>query len=560
MSRPSLILFGGRVVTLDPALRVTEAVAIAGDRIAEVGAGADVRRLAGADTRLVDLQGRVVVPGLVDAHAHMDREGLKSLYPSLAGARSIDDVLQRVEVLVKAAAPGDWIVTMPLGDPPYYFDVPGNLREKRYPTRRDLDRVAPRNPVYIRSIWGYWRHTLPLVSIANSEALRLAGITRETVPPWDGIEIARDSTGEPTGIFVEQTYIPVVELSLMAAAPRFTHEDRGRGLRESMRIYNAAGTTSVVEGHGVADEVLRVYDEAAARGELTVRAHLTLSPSWGAANAMTIEARLAAWKPRIAGRGGGDAFLRVAGLVAETNPSPDGDVRARAMPYTGWAGFSYDAALPREQLRAVLLAAAREDIRILSMGTGLLDLYEDVNRAVPIRDRRWVIEHIGVLTADEIGRIRDLGVVLTTHTNRYLYKEGDAFRVQLGPLAEDTIVPLRRLKEAGVHVALATDNVPPSLFWPVWQAVARAGRATSHVIAPAQRLSRADALRAATIEGAYLTFEEDQKGSIEPGKLADLVVLSDDPMTCAEIRIRDITAEMTIVGGRIVHDSGWAAA
>ena len=230
------------------------------------------------------------------------------------------------------------------------------------------------------------------------------------------------------------------------------------------------------------------------------------------------------------------------------------------MPYTGWAGFSYDAALPREQLRAVLLAAAREDIRILSMGTGLLDLYEDVNRAVPIRDRRWVIEHIGVLTADEIGRIRDLGVVLTTHTNRYLYKEGDAFRVQLGPLAEDTIVPLRRLKEAGVHVALATDNVPPSLFWPVWQAVARAGRATSHVIAPAQRLSRADALRAATIEGAYLTFEEDQKGSIEPGKLADLVVLSDDPMTCAEIRIRDITAEMTIVGGRIVHDSGRAAA
>ena len=490
----------------------------------------------------------------------MDREGLKSLYPSLAGARSIDDVLQRVEVLVKAAAPGDWIVTMPLGDPPYYFDVPGNLREKRYPTRRDLDRVAPRNPVYIRSIWGYWRHTLPLVSIANSEALRLAGITRETVPPWDGIQIERDSTREPTGIFVEQTYIPVVELSLMAAAPRFTHEDRGRGLRESMRIYNAAGTTSVVEGHGVADEVLRVYDEAAARGELTVRAHLALSPSWGAANATTIEARLAAWKPRIAGRGGGDAFLRVAGLVAETNPSPDGSVRARAMPYTGWAGFSYDAALPREQLRAVLLAAAREDIRILSMGTGLLDLYEDVNRAVPIRDRRWVIEHIGVLTADEIGRIRDLGVVLTTHTNRYLYKEGDAFRVQLGPHAEDTIVPLRRLKEAGVHVALATDNVPPSLFWPVWQAVARAGRATSHVIAPAQRLSRADALRAATIEGAYLTFEEDQKGSIEPGKLADLVVLSDDPMTCAEIRIRDITAEMTIVGGRIVHDSGRVAA
>jgi hypothetical protein len=443
---------------------------------------------------------------------------------------------------------------MPLGDPPYYLDVPGNLREKRLPTRRDLDRVAPRNPVYIRPIWGYWRHTLPLVSIANSEALRLAGITRETVPPWDGIKIERDSTGEPTGVFLEQTYIPVVELSLMAVVPRFTQEDRAQGLRESMRIYNATGTTSIVEGHGVADEVMRVYDDAAARRALTVRAHLTLSPSWGAADPATIESRLASWKPRIAGRGSGDSFLRVAGLVAETNPGADGAVRARAMPYTGWAGFSYDAALPRKQLRSVMLAAAREDIRVLSMGPGLLDLYEDVNRLVPIRDRRWVIEHIGVLTADEIGRIRDLGVVLTTHTNRYLYKEGDHFRTQLGPAAEDTIVPLRRLKGAGVHVALATDNVPPSLFWPVWQAVARAGRITNRVIAPAQRLSRADALRAATLEGAYLTFEEDQKGSLEPGKLADLAVLSDDPLTCAEVRIRDITADITIVGGRIVHE------
>ncbi len=554
MIRPDMVLYGGNVVTLDSALHTAEAVAITGDRIAEVGASRDIRRLAGADTRLVDLAGRTVVPGLVDAHAHMDREGLKLLYPSLAGARSIDDVLQRIEALVKAAAPGDWIVTMPLGDPPYYLDVPGNLRERRFPTCRDLDRVAPRNPVYIRSIWGYWRHTLPLVSIANSEALRLAGITRDTVPPWEGIRIERDSSGEPTGVFVEQTYIPVVELSLMSVAPRFTHRDRADGLRESMKIYNAAGTTSIVEGHGVAEEVMRVYDEVAGRGELTVRAHLTMSPSWGDADPASIESRLAAWRPRIAGRGRGDAFLRVAGLVAETNPGADGAVRARAMPYTGWAGFSYDAALPRERLRGVLLAAARDDIRVLSMGPGLLDLYEAVNRLVPIRDRRWVIEHIGILTGDEIGRIRDLGVVLTTHTNRYLYKEGDLFRSQVSSGAEDTIVPLRRLAAAGVHVALATDNVPPSLFWPVWQAVARAGRITSRVIAPAQRLSRADALKAATLEGAYLTFEEDQKGSIVLGKLADLAVLSDDPLTCAEVRIRDITAEITIVGGRIVHE------
>src|SRR5262249_50722534 len=146
----------------------------------------------------------------------------------------------------------------------------------------------------------------------------------------------------------------------------------------------------------------------------------------------TIASRLDSWKSRIAGRGSGNAYLRVAGLVAEANPTPDAVIRARAMPYTGWAGFSYDAALPRERMDRVLLAAARADIRIWSMGAGLLDLYEKVNRVVPIRDRRWVIEHIGILSADEIGRIRDLGIALTTHTNRYLYKEANLFSSQLG--------------------------------------------------------------------------------------------------------------------------------
>jgi predicted amidohydrolase YtcJ len=548
-----LILYGGKVLTLDPAFSLAEAVAIAGERIAAVGRSAEVRALARPATRLVDLGGRAVMPGLVDAHAHMDREGLKAVCPSLAGARSIDDVLQRIEALVAAAAPGEWIVTMPLGDPPYYFAVPAIFREGRFPTRHDLDRVSPRNPVYIRAIWGYWRHTLPLVSVANSAALRLAGITRDTAPPWEGVTIEKDAAGEPTGVFLEQTYVPLVELSLMAAAPRFTHADRVRGLRASLKVYAATGTTSVFEGHGLADEVVRAYEELAERGELTLRAHLALSPSWGDGDLAACVARLDRWRARIAGRGTGDARLMVAGLVAEANPTADNAVRARALPYTGWAGFAYDAALPRARLAAVLVEAARRDIRVLSMGKDLLDLYAAVDRVVPIRDRRWVIEHVSTLTPDEIARMRDLGVVVTTHTNRYISKEGEILRARVGPDAEDTIVPLRSLKEAGVHVALATDNVPTSLFHPIWQAVARLDRYSNRAVAPAQRLSREDALRAATIEGAYLTFEEREKGSLEPGKLADLVVLSADPLTCDESRLKDIVAELTLVGGRVVH-------
>jgi hypothetical protein len=551
-----LILHGGTVITIDPAFSLAEAVAVADDRIVAVGRTAEIRALAHGYTCLIDLHGRAVMPGLIDAHAHMDREGLKSICPSLAGARSIDDVLQRIEALVRAAAPGAWIVTMPLGDPPYYFDVPKNLAEGRFPTRRELDRVSPRNPVYIRAIWGYWRHTLPLVSIANSAALRLAGITRDTVPPWEGVTIETDSGGEPTGVFVEQTHVPLVELSLMAVAPRFTHAERVGALRESMRIYNGTGTTSVVEGHGVAEEVLRVYEEVASRRELTVRAHLLRSPSWGPGDPASIGARLDAWQSRIAGRGTGDAFLRVAGLVAEAHPTPDNAVRARAMPYTGWAGFSYDAALPRSALREVLLDAARRGIRIASMGKDLLDLYAEVNRVVPIRDQRWVIEHISTLTPDEIARIRDLGVVVTTHTGRYLFKEGEILRARVGAAAEDSIVPLRSLRDAGVHVALATDNVPTSLFHPIWHVIARLDRSSGRAIAGSQRLSREAALRAATTEGAYLTFAESDKGSLEPGKLADLVVLSDNPLTCDEERIKDITADLTIVGGRIVHGPG----
>ena len=550
-----LALVGGSVITLDDTSRVAQAVAIRRDRILAVGADAEIRGALGPRARVVDLRGRAVVPGLVDAHAHMDREGLKTLLPSLAGARSIDDVLQRIEALARDAEPGRWIVTMPIGDPPEYRGVPGVLREGRFPTRHELDRVAPRNPVYIRSIWGYWRHTLPLVSVANTEALRLAGVTRDTLPPWSGIQIDKDwATGEPTGVFVEWTYVPLVELTLMAAAPRFTHAERVRALAESMRVYRATGTTSVFEGHGIADEVARAYREARDAGAMTVRAHLVVSPSWSTARTSSLSGVLGSWPSWPAGRGLGDAYLRAGGLFAELGTTADNEVRARALPYTGWAGFNCDAGLPRERLLPVLVEAARRDIRVVAIGAGALPLYEEVDRAVPLRDRRWVIAHVSLLTPEEIARIRDLGVMVTTHTNRYIAKEGGALRAQVGAAGEDTIVPLRRLVDAGVPVALATDNVPTTLWQPVWHAVARRDRATGAVVAPAQCLSRLEALRAATVAGARLTFEEREKGTIEPGKLADLLVCSRDPFAADESALAEIVSEMTIVGGRIVHE------
>jgi len=549
-----LIITGAKVITVDPSFSIAEAVAVRDDKIIAVGGAADVAALAADHTRIIDAGGRTVIPGLIDAHAHMDREGLKPVFPTLAGCESIDDVLQRVEALVADAEPGEWVVTMPIGEPPYYFDIPDNLREKRFPTRWELDRVAPDNPVYIRPIWGYWRHIQPLDSIANSRALEIAGINRDTVAPSETIEFEKDpDTGEPNGIIHEWSYMPIAELSYFAAAPRFTHDDRVVGLKRAMRTYNATGTTSVFEEHGCAQELIHAYQAVNAEGAATVRANLVFSAAWGAGDDVDYAGTLESWTGWLGGRGLGDSWLRVAGMFTQFGVSIDSIMQAKSAPYTGWGGFYYDSGVPRERMKEFLIEAARNDIRISTITTDYFELFEEVNKVVPIGDKRWVVGHLDAITEDQARRLADLGVAMSTHTNRYIYKHGHLLRDELGPDRENDIVPMKRLREAGVHVSLATDNVPTTLFYPIWHLVARRNMYVDDRIAPEQALSRQDALRCATIEGAWLSFEEGAKGSIEPGKLADMAVLSDDPLICPEDDIKDIVAETTLVGGRVVY-------
>ncbi|MED6309251.1 MAG: amidohydrolase family protein, partial [Pseudomonadota bacterium] len=231
------IIENGKIATLAPGDSMAEAIAITEDKILAVGSTSEVDALADKNTTRIDAGGRLVTPGLIDAHAHMDREGLKEIPPSLSGCTSIDDILQRIEVLAGATPKGEWIVTMPIGEPPFYFGVPENLKENKFPNRHDLDRVAPDHPVYIRAIWGHWRNTLPLVSIANTKALEVAGIDRNTMPPAPSIQIERDhSTGDPSGVLYEFTYKPLVEKTLMKCIPQFDLHDRTWGLERSMQV------------------------------------------------------------------------------------------------------------------------------------------------------------------------------------------------------------------------------------------------------------------------------------------------------------------------------------
>jgi predicted amidohydrolase YtcJ len=558
-----LILKNGKIITVDAASTIASAIAIAGDRILAVGPDEAMTVHAGPATRIVDLDKRPVIPGLSDGHAHMDREALRTVFPSLGRVRSIRDIQDRIAELARGKPPGEWIVTMPVGDPPYYFDVPGILAEKRWPTRQELDAAAPRNPVYIRSIWGYWRGTFPLVSIANTEALRRAGITRDTASPAPTLTIEKGANGDPTGVFFEREFAPIAELIWFRDAARFSHADRVRALPESAKAYHSFGTTSTFEGHGVANEVLRVYRQASREGTLTMRSTLAFSANWPAAGGAPLGPFVEAWAGWLGEPGLGNDWLKMGGLYVQVGRGAADDARTTASPYTGWAGFNPGHGLPLDRFRELLLQCASNDIRAVSIagggGLGVLDYFEEVDKQIPLKGRRWVVSHVNVIAPRDIERIARMGLVLTTHTNAYLYKALETTAGQLAPERHDDIVPMNSLREAGIKVSLATDNVPISLFYPVAQTVARKDFRTKRVIGAKQAVSRMDALRCATANGAYLTFDEDKKGSLEPGKFADLAVLSADPLTVEEDGLADTRALMTMVGGKAVYETpNWA--
>jgi predicted amidohydrolase YtcJ len=556
MVRPAdTILKNGNIITVDPAFTVAQAVAIAADRIVAVGPDEAMGAHTGSQTQIIDLNGKTVVPGLTDGHAHMDREALRNVFPSLGKVRSIRDIQDRIAELASGRRPGEWIVTMPIGEPPYYLDVPDILAEKRWPTRQDLDAAAPNNPVYIRSIWGYWRGTMPIVSCANTEALRRAGVTRDTVAPVPTVVIEKDAHGDPTGIFVEQEFQPVSELIWFRDATRFTHADRMRALPESARAYHAFGTTSVFEGHGAASELIRVYKETHRNGALTMRTTLAFSPDWNAVGNAPSGSFIDGWAGWLGDPGLGDDWLKMSGIHVGIGHDAAEDVRATAAPYTGWAGFNYTSWLPRDQLKDVLVRCAKNDIRaVMIHRPGVLDLYDEVDRIVPLKGKRWVIAHFSTFSRSDIDRIVRMGLVLTTLTSYFLYTLLDGLARQLPPGRHREIVPLRSLLDAGVEVSFATDNVPVSLFGPVWQSIARTSFHTGQRVAPEEALTRAQALRCATANGAWLTFDEDKRGSLQPGKLADLAVLSADPLKVQESKIAGIVSRMTMVGGKVVHE------
>jgi predicted amidohydrolase YtcJ len=568
-----LILYRARLYTVDAADRVAEAVAIKDGRFVAVGSTDEVRALAGSTTRQIDLGGRAVVPGFIDGHPHMDMVGLRLIRPSFEGIESIDDVLRVVKAEVARRKPGEWIVCNPIAQEPEAFKFPGRLREGAWPTRHDLDRVSPENPVYIEPPM----LLAPGVAVANSAALRLAGIDRHAQAP-EGVEIVKDTAGEPTGVFKDFNFpklIPDVynvfkaDRALFPMLPRLTHGQVVEALRAAVKAFNAAGVTAIYEGHGIPPEPQRAYLDLWSEGALTVRTYFVISypvPLYrdaAAGDALTRQTASYA-----AGPGFGDDFLKFGGLGFSFDSAAAIGASLMREPYVGARGHAWTGVqlAPDETFKEILRKAARADLRVQAQCSGgaaidkMLAFYAEIHREVPITGKRWVIEHCQFPSPENMAACRRLGVIPTTTTN-FLWLYGSIYVKSFGRALAQDAIPLKQWLDAGVPVVQSTDGHPYSPIFTFWQSLARRDWATGESLGtPGQKLTRQEALRIYTLNGAHVAFWEDRLGSIEGGKLADLVVLSDDIMTIPEDRIPEAKVLATLVGGRAVHDTGLLSA
>jgi predicted amidohydrolase YtcJ len=551
MLAPDLILHGGKIITLDGSSRLARAISVRSGHILAVGDDAAVLKEAAPTTRLIDLKGRSVLPGFFDAHPHADREGLKARGGiPIAGLHSVADIVDVVERAARTIPAGEWIVLMPMGEAPHdYISRPEQLSDGRFPTRHDLDAVAPHHAVYIRAVWGWWSRR-PFPSVANSLALRRAGVTRDTRPPHN-VEIVKDARGEPTGVFLERNFVPVLEYTIFRDLPRFKYSDRVDSVRLGAQAYVAAGTTSLYEGHGLTPTVIRAYRENAERGALPLRMHTPVSMPSAAFDDKRLLDLFYHYAGVAGGRGRGDDILRVEGInLGGHADSTVADIIAAGYPYDQWAGHFYQA-MTQERFVKLGIEAARLGLRVNCVVSRDLEYaltaYEAIDKEVPIRDRRWVVIHVNQASDAQIKRMKALGLIATVVPG-FLWMASDRYGLdQVGAQA----IPIRRMLDGGVPVALSTDGVPYSMLWTAWEAIARWDDDGQRQLGDSE-LTREEALRMAAQSGHRLTWNEDRYGSLEAGKVADMVALAEDPLSCDLDRLKDIRIERTFLGGRQV--------
>jgi predicted amidohydrolase YtcJ len=552
----SKLFIGGKVLTVDAGFSVADSVLVQGARIVAVGDSA-LRARAGRKASIIDLAGRTLLPGFIDTHGHIGLFGLDELKVSLTGAHTKREILDRLRARVATTAQGDWVVAMPIGDPPYFLNANTLRAQGEVPTRQELDAIAPNHPVYIQAP----TNRVPNFAVLNSAALRAAGITAATSVSAHS-RVVVDAAGEPSGM-LEGAMQPIYNADplyqlIEQVAPRVTYDHIRDGIALLAPQFAAGGTTTLLEAHLTDPEELRAYAELLNADKLPLRIFYTFEID-GRQSLAEIERYLKTI--RFAANGGfGTAQLKVVGCSVGLDGPYWHGAACNDAPYLGPFGETVHPGplIPWEHYRDILRLAARLNFRIHAEGAGrgsislALKAFAEIDRETPIRDKRYVLEHCEFPTLKQITECARLGVAPTTSTNFIWGKGEEVYLQRLGAAYAERAIPLRDWLDGGVPIAQSTDWGPRDAMFTLWQSIARQAGLTGQVVGPAQRITREEAVRCFTINGAWALKMEHELGSIEVGKRADLIVLDGDPLTCPEEEIRNLRVEQTYLDGRLV--------
>ncbi len=528
-----LVLINGKIRTVNEAQPQAEAVACRQGRIVAVGTTSEIRRLIGAATRVVDLQGRLVVPGFNDAHVHFFSGGAGLASVQLRDAKSEAEFRERIGAFAARLRAGRWILE---GNWDHENWTPARL-----PTRQLIDDVTPHNPVFIQRLDGH-------MALASTSALKLAGVTRETADPPGGT-IVRDEKGEPTGVLKDAAMSFVSRM-----IPKPDDEEIAEAVRAAMRYAAENGVTSV-QDMSASPDVLAVYQKLLARHELTVRIYG--------------HQPLAAWE-RLASVGVRAAFggekLKIGGLKGFADGSLGSTTALFFEPYLDapdTAGLPSDEMFPASGMQERIIKADRAGLQVAVHAIGdkanstILAMFQEAIRQNGERDRRFRIEHAQHLRKAEIQQFARLRVIASMQPYHAI-DDGRWAEKRIGPERAKGTYAFRSLLDAGAILAFGSDwfVAPMEPLMGIYAAATRRTLDGKHPQgwAPAEKITVAEALRAYTLGSAYASFDENLKGSIEPGKVADLVVLSDDILAINPVELAKTKVMMTVFDGKVIYE------
>jgi predicted amidohydrolase YtcJ len=527
-----LIVTNARIYTVDESHPLADAMAVRGGKVQFVGSTRAALALRGASTRVIDLNGRTIIPGMVDAHGHVDNLGLALRTVDLTGTSSYDEVIARVVARAKTAQPGQWIIGRGWDQ--------NDWGDTRFPTQEKLTAAVPNNPVYLTRIDGH-------AGLANAAAIRAANITAATRDP-DGGHVERTATRAPAGVFVDNAQ-DLVERVI----PRPTREEVKSEVQAAIAEAQKWGLTGVHDA-GASSQVLDIYEELGKAGQLNFRLYAMIGDD---------STTLAKWFARGPLVGGYDNTLWVRSIKLYIDGALGSRGAALLDPYADMNNTNGLLVSKPEHIGTVAKRALETGFQVNTHAIGdrgnriVLDEYEKALAATPVADHRFRVEHAQILSPDDIPRFAQLGVIPSmqaSHQTSDMYWAG----TRLGSTRLLGAYAWRSLLNNGSIIPNGSD-FPVEQVNPLISFHAAFSRQDAHDWPPngwypEQKMTREEALRSITLWPAYAAFQEAIMGSLTPGKLADFVVLDQDIMRVAPEQVLRTQVLATYVGGKVVYE------